>query len=282
VKSQYILLVNAINKEVRLNKAENSLREEKKNYFRQITDTIQEGIVILENDNIIYINSQIKKIYGFSKSDIDLLTRNSSNLDDLKEHLKQFKDESQVDNRLSRRELEIERTNGEKRTILMKYSHFLDQEINMKYIVVSDITKEKRTDEKKEAAYNELEQVFQVVPDGLRIISSDYNILKVSDELLKIMQYKRKDVIGAKCYDTFPGSKCNTPECSVKKITKGEKKIVHFETKELKNGQQMDVLVTSFRLEDPHDNSIRILEHFKVLTQGIETKDHSSRPTVEK
>lgn len=281
VKSQYLLLVDAVKKAVRLNKAEKALREEKENRFRQMVDTIQEGIVILENDKIIYVNSQIKQIYGFSDSDLELLTDNNSNLDDVNEHLKQFKDNLQADNWPSKRELGIKRKNGEKRNVSINYSIFPSQEIEVKYMMVSDITKRKQVEERIKVAYYELDQVFQLVRDGMRIISSEFDILKVSDELLKVMQYEREDVIGTKCYETFPGSTCNTPECPVTQMINGEEKVVHFETKELRNGQLIETLVASSRLEDPADNSIRILEHYKVLTQPIENEGQSKRQKID-
>lgn len=67
-----------------------------------------------------------------------------------------------------------------------------------------------------------LEQVFENAADGMCILNMDYEIIKASNRLLSTLDLIKEDVIGKKCYDIVSLSLCNTDNCPMKRIKKGE------------------------------------------------------------
>jgi PAS domain S-box-containing protein len=67
--------------------------------------------------------------------------------------------------------------------------------------------------------------IFESASEGICLIDTDYNIIRVNKALENIFKVCGKEIIRKKCYDIFACIKCNTSECPLKKILKGEKVI---------------------------------------------------------
>lgn len=74
-----------------------------------------------------------------------------------------------------------------------------------------------------------LEQVFQTAADGMRVIGSDFTVLRSNQTFARLAGVDPDIVVGGKCYDTFPGPHCHTPECPLVRVMAGETSRVEVE-----------------------------------------------------
>ena len=88
--------------------------------------------------------------------------------------------------------------------------------------IVRDISETKRTERRLNAAYDELDQIFALAPDGMRIVDADFNVLRTNTTLLEMTGCTTDTAIGAKCYETFAGEDCHTPRCPLTRVLEGE------------------------------------------------------------
>jgi len=52
----------------------------------------------------------------------------------------------------------------------------------------------------------ELNQIFDTAADGMRIIDTDFNVIKANKTLLEMIGLDQAEVVGEKCYRTFRGA----------------------------------------------------------------------------
>jgi len=112
----------------------------------------------------------------------------------------------------------------------------------------------------------ELDQIFNTITDGLRIIDKDYNIIQVNDTFRNLSGFSEDEILGRKCHEVFTGGACNGPDCPFIRILQGEKHIESEVEKTHKNGTLISCIVTAI----PHLNSegelLGIIETFKDIT----------------
>ncbi len=116
-------------------------------------------------------------------------------------------------------------------------------------------------------AYFELDQIFQTSADGMRVVDSDFNVLRVNKTLLTMANQKRADdVVGKKCYEFFFGPKCHTKDCPLVQITSGKPRVEYETTKNSKDGAQITCIVTATPFYDSDNRLLGIVEDFKDIS----------------
>ncbi|MBD3189996.1 MAG: PAS domain S-box protein [Candidatus Heimdallarchaeota archaeon] len=148
-KGQFLELLNLIEKSVEKKRAEEALQKSEEQYQR-MADNIQDGITIVENQKIVYMNDRIAEIFGYPKEElmnytlIDLVTPEE------KQRVKDFMERAIRTKKLPT-ELEcwIVRKDGSRRYIHNRYSLSVEEDQStVRYIITTDITKRKLTEEK--------------------------------------------------------------------------------------------------------------------------------------
>jgi PAS domain S-box-containing protein len=114
---------------------------------------------------------------------------------------------------------------------------------------------------------SELDQIFNSAADGMRIIDFNFNVLHINNTLSKMLEGNKRDFIGKKCFEIFPGSLCNTPQCPVKKMVK-EKKTYETETeKRCPDGKTISCILSVTPFTKLDGKVIGIVEDFKNITE---------------
>ena len=72
---------------------------------------------------------------------------------------------------------------------------------------------------------NELQQIIDIADDGVRVIDTDFNVLRVNEPFAKLVNINMDEILGNKCYKTFPGPTCHTSKCPLTRILDGEEYI---------------------------------------------------------
>ncbi len=155
--------------------------------------------------------------------------------------------------------------NGEARDVEV-YSIALDTQ-NLVYAVIHDITERKKTEDEIKFAYAEVNQIFNSVADGMRVIDLDFNIIRINNVLLDLIGITKEEAIGKKCYEVFPGSNCNTNQCPLVRIKSGEQRIECEIEKNVLNRENVPFMLTVTPYKKPNEELIGIVEVFKDITE---------------
>lgn len=125
----------------------------------------------------------------------------------------------------------------------------------------------KNAEKATKQAYFELDQIFQTSADGMRVVDSDFNIIRVNQTLLSMANQKRaEDVVGKKCFEFFFGPKCHTKDCPLVQITEGKARVEYETTKSSMDGSQLTCIVTATPFYDSDNQLLGIVEDFKDIS----------------
>lgn len=92
--------------------------------------------------------------------------------------------------------------------------------------VKEDITERLRLEEalagRVEAAYRELDLIFQTATGGMRVVNRDFVVTRANQTLARMAGTPREAMIGRKCWETFPDSRCSRDDCTIQRALRGE------------------------------------------------------------
>lgn len=138
--------------------------------------------------------------------------------------------------------------------------------------IFRDITAQKKAEETNNRSLAELNQIFNLAADGMRVIDLDGNILRVNNTLLTMFQLDREQTVGRKCYTLPGGPICNTPECPIQRILRGEDRVEIEVDFPGKNGQTISSILTAIPFLDSDGKLIGIIEDIKDITPRKEAE----------
>ncbi|TAL16550.1 PAS domain-containing protein [bacterium] len=112
----------------------------------------------------------------------------------------------------------------------------------------------------------ELEQLFQGSGGAICVIDNDCVITRVNENFVELIGYPRQEMIGAKCFNIFPGPDCDTGLCSIDMARKG--KVAKNREVVRKNYRKDDVvcLLTTSPLHHSDGKFAGIIKDFRDIT----------------
>lgn len=148
-KGQFLELLNLIEKTIEKKRAEEALQKSEEQYQR-MADNIRDGITIVENQQIVYMNDRVTEIFGYSKKELRNYTLIDLVAPEEKARIKAFMEDAiRTKNPPTELECWIIRKDGKRRYIHNRYSHSRGEgQSIIRYIVTTDITRRKLTEEK--------------------------------------------------------------------------------------------------------------------------------------
>jgi len=126
----------------------------------------------------------------------------------------------------------------------------------------------------------EVDQIFQTAGDGMRLIDTNFKVIRINDAFKDLAGIKQKDdCLGNKCYEIFCGKMCNTPKCPLVQITYGKNEIKYNVEKKRQIGEDILCCLTALPVRDQSGKLISIVEHFIDLSkqQHIEKTLHKTK-----
>lgn len=72
-----------------------------------------------------------------------------------------------------------------------------------------------------EIASLELNQIFNTAADGMWVIDNAFNVQRINDTFLRILEKSREEVVGRKCYDLLSNSICRGSKCALNQLRNG-------------------------------------------------------------
>lgn len=98
---------------------------------------------------------------------------------------------------------------------------------NICRIVLIDVTGEVKAREELSTALHSLQSVFDAIPIGIGLISTDFSILNMNERLFKIQKLEKGIIhLGKKCHELFNCGKTPCDECPWKKVIDSGKTII--------------------------------------------------------
>ncbi len=150
----------------RQKKAYEALNESEK-MFRKMTENISDGLIISEQGRIRFFNDRVCQIFGCFPSEISDLDVLDLVEPEERERLKKiFAEEKRTGFGPGELEFWIRRKDGIRRYIHNRYSYTRENgKIISRYIIISDLTEKKLSDETIRIYYNQIHTLVQAIPD---------------------------------------------------------------------------------------------------------------------
>jgi len=116
---------------------------------------------------------------------------------------------------------------------------------------------------------NLTDMLFNMSADGIRIIDKNFNIIRVNKTLSSMTGFSINEMETQKCHATLKGSLCNTPECVLKKILAGEKRIEIKIEKTIKDGTKIPCVLVAQPYIDVDGKISGVIEDIKDMKQFL-------------
>ncbi len=144
-------------------------------------------------------------------------------------------------------------------------------------IRMTNVLKRHDAEKSLEEKNRELYHIFNTAIDGMRVIDLNYNVLRINNAMSEMIGVEKDKAVGTKCYDSFPGNLCNTPECPVKKtINEGISFSIDTE-KKIPGGQIRSCILNVTPLFGADGRVNCIFEDYKDITErnhAIKERDY--------
>ncbi|MBF0386168.1 MAG: response regulator, partial [Candidatus Omnitrophica bacterium] len=128
--------------------------------------------------------------------------------------------------------------------------------------------------------------------DAIRVINSDFTVIKANDAMEKMISIPLSQMVGKKCYETFPGEQCHTDNCPLKKVLADKKKLQYETTKKdiFEIEIPVEVIITPYLIKGNVQGIIesyrdisewkRIMDNLKKTKQTLEDQANALQATL--
>lgn len=113
----------------------------------------------------------------------------------------------------------------------------------------------------------DLDQIFNSTTNGLRIIDTQFNVLKLNESFCRITGIPFKEDINDKCYESFPSSSCHTTNCPLEQIKQGEALVEKQEVRFNRNNERVICQYSAKPFYGIDGELIGIIEDFNDVTE---------------
>lgn len=249
-----------------LNKMKEALEESEGRYLSLFNNNYLAMLII--NPNTTYIenaNPAACRYYGYTQE--QLKTIKISDINMLNE--KQMKKEMQKawEEKRSKFDFPHRLANGELREVEVYSGPIRIKGKELLYSIILDITDQKKAERDIIQSNIELNQILNSVTDYMRVIDLNFNVIRVNTKFVDLIGEDKKQIIGKKCYEVFPGPNCFTQDCTLEKIKNGIKN-VEYEVDKVNKKEKVSkpYLISANPLCNSEGDIIGMVQSYKDLT----------------
>ncbi|MBD3404542.1 MAG: PAS domain S-box protein [Candidatus Lokiarchaeota archaeon] len=181
--------------------------EEREERFRFVVETMKDGLTIIEDNQIVFLNGRICEITGYSHDELLKMAGSDLALPEERDRLLKFQEALHKGIGPNEIKFWIKKRDGSKAYIRNVYSSRTNTEgKRVGYIYSQDITKEFQDREKLEKSEKHYRDFFEKAPTYCYMISTEGIIINVNDSVLKALGYSREELIGQHFTKIYPPS----------------------------------------------------------------------------
>jgi len=129
-----------------------------------------------------------------------------------------------------------------------------------------ELEQRKAIEERLQASHVELDLIFNAASVGMRVIDSNYTVIRANSNFLQMVGLSLEEVVGQKCFAVFGGEKCHTPACPLVLIGNGMKRVEYEVEKTLADHERITCVLTAAPYYGHDGRLIGIVEDFKDVT----------------
>jgi PAS domain S-box-containing protein len=165
--------------------------------FLQMAENITEGITIIENNKVVFVNSSMCKITGYNKEQLKDMDEYSISKPQEVEQLKIFKQKIENSKNVnSSIEFWINTKSGQEKCIRNSYTSYNDNGQQTMYIITSDITTSKRVNQALKKSQNEFKMLAENSPDLITRYDKDLTYIYANKTVERITNIPLSQIIG--------------------------------------------------------------------------------------
>lgn len=124
----------------------------------------------------------------------------------------------------------------------------------------------RETYEQTEQARAELQQVFQTASDAIRVVDHDFTVINANRAFSDLVGKPLDEIIGSKCYESFPCELCDTDRCHLERVIAGERIEQHEGVRQSADGECV-CLLSAAPFPDKEGNITGMVESFRDITE---------------
>lgn len=255
---------------------ETKLIEESSQKLKAILDGIGEGISIIDEDlKIVWVNSIVEQWAGPLE---DIKGKNCYKVyqkrDTPCENCPTLKT-------LKTDKIEKARQHAYDKQGNIKYFEFTSapmvDERGMTTAVVElavDLTEKIELEHKLKEAKNRLQTVFDNISDGISVIDTSYQILRVNRGILKVFNKRDfSDLLGKRCFSEYHKNESVCENCPAEKTFEEGK--AHYVTRICYGAdkERMVLDISTFPIKNDEGEVVQVIEHMKNVTDIVKLED---------
>jgi PAS domain S-box-containing protein len=143
----------------------------------------------------------------------------------------------------------------------------LDSSENRLLLVMQDETERFTAERELHKSRFEFEQLFDSAAGALCVLNTDYSIKNVNQSYCELTGYSREELLGKRCCDMFRSKNCGTPNCCIKKASRGEFLEAIEMTKFDNEGNKFICSLSTVPQYDRNGTMVGILQDFRDITE---------------
>ena len=221
--------------------------------FRRLADNTQDGVTIIEGDHIIYVNSRLAEILGYSKEELKQMSSLDFAAPEEKERLQAISQELRKKNEaLEELEYWIVRPDGERRYVRNRYSISREGDrITGRFVFTTDLTESKRAEEALLEEKMLLDALLNTTTESFYFKDRQARLTRVSRKMLQDLDLDESQVVGQTDVELFGeefGRKTLAEDRHI--IETGEPIMGQVERRDLEDGSANWTLTTKMPLRN--------------------------------
>ncbi|MEW6218491.1 MAG: PhnD/SsuA/transferrin family substrate-binding protein [Thermodesulfobacteriota bacterium] len=116
-------------------------------------------------------------------------------------------------------------------------------------------------------SYGELDQIFNTAAGGMRVVDTEFRMLRANRTYLAMLGIGDHDWQGRACHEVMPGTMCRTGDCPLTRIMAGDEHVEMEVDKVAPDGRVFPCLLTVRPFRDPEGRLLGMIEDFRDITQ---------------